>query len=60
MNENKWLYQDFAIYVSNNFVIKKRNFKINHNDLLLNHFVRARTKIIIRKEEFLIKHSTRD
>ena len=52
MNENKLLRWDFAVYVSNDSVTKKKKFKIYHDDSFLNHFARARTENAIRKKYF--------
>ena len=54
MNENELLRRDFAVYVSNNFVTKKKFFKIHHNDFFLNHFARVRIENAIRKKYFCL------
>ena len=41
MNENKLLRRSFAVYVSNNFITKKKIFKIYHDNFFLNHFARV-------------------
>ena len=52
MNEDELLRRDFAIYVLNNFVMKKKFFKIHHDDFFLNHFTRVRTENIIHENCF--------
>ena len=52
MNENKLLRRDLAIYVSNDFVIKKKILKIHHDNFILNHFARVWTENAIRKKFF--------
>ena len=41
MNENELLCRDLAIYVSNDFVTKKKILKTHHNDFFSNHFARV-------------------
>ena len=41
MNENELLRRDFAIYVSNDFITKKKIFKIYYNNFFLNYFARV-------------------
>ena len=52
MSENELLRQNFAIYVSNDFVTKKEILKIYHDDFFLNHFARVRIENVIRKKYF--------
>ena len=52
MSEDELLCQDLAIYVSNNFVIKKEILKIYYDDFFSNHFARVRTENVIRKKYF--------
>ena len=41
MNEDELLRQSLAVYVSNDFVMKKKIFKIHHDDFFSNHFARV-------------------
>ena len=41
MNKNKLLHRNHAIYISNNFIMKKETFKTHYNNFLLNHFARV-------------------
>ena len=52
MNENKLLRRNFAVYVLNDFVTKKKIFKTHYNDFFSNHFARVWTENIIRKKYF--------
>ena len=52
MSEDELLRRDLAVYVSNDFVIKKEIFKIHHDDFFSNHFARVRTENAIRKKYF--------
>ena len=52
MNENKLLRRSLAVYISNDLVIKKKLFKIHHDDSFSNHFARARTENAIRRKYF--------
>ena len=52
MSEDKLLCQDFAIYVSNDFVTKKEILKIHHDNFFLNFFARVQTENAIRKKYF--------
>ena len=52
MNEDELLRRDLAVYVSNDFVTKKKIFKIYYDDFFLNHFARVRTENAIRKKYF--------
>ena len=46
--------KNFAIYVSNDFVTKKKIFRINHDDLETNHFARSKIEIAIRRKYYWI------
>ena len=52
MSEDELLRQNLAIYVSNDFVIKKKILKIHHDDFFSDHFARVRTENAIRKKYF--------
>ena len=52
MNEDELLRQNLAIYVSNDFVMKKEIFQIHYNDFFLNYFARVQTENVIRKKYF--------
>ena len=52
MDEDELLRRNLAVYISDDFVTKKKIFKIHHDDLLLNHFARVRTENAIRKKKF--------
>ena len=52
MSENELLRRGFAIYVSNDFVTKKKIFKIYHDNFFLNYFARVRIENMIRKKYF--------
>ena len=52
MNEDELLRRDLAIYVSNNFVTKKKNFKIYYNNFFLNYFARVRIENAIHRKYF--------
>ena len=52
MNENELLRRDLAVYVSNDFITKKKIFKTHYNNSLLNHFARVRIENAIRKKYF--------
>ena len=52
MSENELLRRDLAIYVSNNFITKKKIFKIYHDDFFLNYFARVQIENAIRKKYF--------
>ena len=52
MNEDELLRRDLAVYVSNDFVMKKEIFKTHHDDFFSNHFARVRTENAIRKKYF--------
>ena len=52
MSENELLRRSLAIYVSDDFVTKKKIFKIHYDDSFLNHFARVRTENTIRKKYF--------
>ena len=41
MSENELLRRNLTIYVSNDFVTKKKIFKTHHNDSFLNYFARV-------------------
>ena len=41
MNEDELLRRSLAIYVSNDFVTKKKIFKTHHDNFLSNHFARV-------------------
>ena len=51
-SENELLRRNLAIYVSNDFVTKKKIFKTHHNNFLLNHFARVWIENAIRKKYF--------
>ena len=52
MNENELLRRSLAIYVLNDFITKKKIFKIHHDDFLSNHFARVWIENAIRKKYF--------
>ena len=52
MSEDELLRRNFAIYVSNDFVTKKKILKIHHDDFFLNYFARVRTENAIHKKYF--------
>ena len=52
MNEDKLLRRNLAIYILNDFITKKKIFKIHHDNFLLNHFARVWTENVIRKKYF--------
>ena len=52
MSEDELLRRNFAVYVLNDFVTKKKIFKTHHDDFFLNHFARVRTENAIRKKYF--------
>ena len=41
MSENELLRRNLAVYVSNDFVTKKKIFKIYYDDFLSDHFARV-------------------
>ena len=41
MNENELLRRNLAIYVLNDFVMKKEIFKTHHNNFFSNYFARV-------------------
>ena len=41
MNEDELLRQNLAIYVSNDFITKKKIFKTYDNNFFSNHFARV-------------------
>ena len=52
MSEDELLCRNLAIYISNDFIIKKKFFKIYHDDFFLNHFARVRIENVIYKKYF--------
>ena len=50
--QNELLYRNLAVYILNNFVTKKKIFKIHHNDSFLNHFTCAQIENMIRRKYF--------
>ena len=52
MNEDELLRRDLAVYVSNNFIIKKEILKIYHDNFFLNYFARVQIENAIRKKYF--------
>ena len=52
MNEDELLRRDLAIYVSNDFVMKKKILKIHYDDFFSSYFARVRTENTIRKKYF--------
>ena len=52
MSEDELLRRSLAIYVLNDFIMKKEIFRIHHDDFLLNHFARVRTENAIRRKYF--------
>ena len=52
MSENELLRRNLAIYISNDFIIKKEIFKIYYDGFFLNHFARVRTENAICKKYF--------
>ena len=41
MSEDELLRRSLAVYVSNDFVTKKKIFKIHHDDSFSDHFARV-------------------
>ena len=41
MSEDELLRRNLAVYVSNDFVMKKKIFRIHHDDFLSDHFARV-------------------
>ena len=52
MNEDELLRRSLAIYISNDFIIKKKFFKIHYDNFFLNHFARVRIENAIRRKYF--------
>ena len=52
MSEDELLRRNFAVYVSNNFITKKKIFKIHHDNFFLNYFARVQIENAIRKKYF--------
>ena len=52
MSEDELLRRDLAIYVLNDFAMKKEIFKTHYDDFFLNHFARVWTENTIRKKYF--------
>ena len=50
MNENELLRRSFTVYVSNDFITKKKIFKIYYDNFLSNYFARVQTENTIRKK----------
>ena len=52
MSEDELLRRNLAVYVSNDFIMKKEIFKTYHDDFFLNYFARVRIENAIRKKYF--------
>ena len=52
MSEDELLHRNLAIYVSNDFITKKKIFKTHHNNFFSSHFARVRTENAIHRKYF--------
>ena len=52
IEENELFRRDFAIYVFENFVIRKKILRMNHDDLDVEHFARAKIENVIKDKYF--------
>ena len=52
VEKNELFRRDFAIYVFENFVIRKKILRMNHDDSNIKHFARVKIENAIKRKNF--------